>query len=109
MELKNKKKNTAVKPLPDKCGPKELAYIYASHYDCSLKEAEEAIRNTVDVICEALCSGHSVSFIGNFNLEVKNRAERKGRNPKTKEEITIPASKVVSFKAGAKLKKGVNN
>lgn len=106
MSLKTKKKKIE---LPEKCGPKDLAQIYAAEHGCSLKEAEEAIRNTVDVICNALCTGHSVSFVGSFSLEVKQRAERKGRNPKTKEEITIPASKVVAFKAGATLKKGVNN
>lgn len=106
MALKTKRKKVE---LPAKCGPRDLAQLYAEKHGCSLKDAEEAIKNTVDVICEALCTGHSVSFVGSFSFEVKQRAERKGRNPKTKEEITIPASKVVAFKAGATLKKGVNN
>lgn len=105
MALKTKKKKIE---LPEKCGPKDLAQIYAAEHGCSLKDAEEAIRNTVDTICNALCTGHSVSFLGMFSLDVSTRAERQGRNPKTKEAITIPASKYVKFKAGATLKKALN-
>jgi DNA-binding protein HU-beta len=49
-----------------------------------------------------------VQLIGFGNFEVKERAARKGRNPQTGEEITIPATKVPSFKAGKQLREEVN-
>ena len=106
MALKTKK--TKKIELPAKCGVKDLAAVYAAEHGCTQKDAEEAIRNTVDTICNALCTGHSVSVLGMFSLDVSTRAERQGRNPKTKEAITIPASKYVKFKAGATLKKALN-
>jgi DNA-binding protein HU-beta len=106
MALKSKKK--APIELPATCGPKDLAKVYADKYGCSLKDAEEAIRNTVEVMCDTLAKGHSVSFLGQFAMSVDTRAERQGRNPKTGEAMTIAASKVIKFKAGASLKKAIN-
>ena len=106
MALKAKKK--AVE-LPEVCGAKDLARVYADAHGVSIKDAEEAIRNSVDVICNVLSTGHKVNFLGQFSLEIGTRAERQGRNPKTKEAITIPASKFVKFKAGASLKRSINS
>lgn len=58
---------------------------------------------------EALKQGDSISIVGFGSLEVKHRAPRKGRNPKTKEEIIIPASKQPVFKPGRTLKEAVNS
>jgi len=57
---------------------------------------------------EALKQGDKVQLVGFGTFEVRERAERKGRNPQTKEEITIPASKAPVFKAGKALKDLVN-
>ena len=108
MALKTKPAKKKAIELPDKCGAKDLAKVYAAEHGCSLKDAEDAIRNSVDVICNALATGHSVTFLGLFSLEVSKRAERQGRNPKTGEAMTIAATNTVRFKTGATLKKAIN-
>lgn len=108
MALKSKPAKKKGYDLPEKCGAKDLAKVYADKCGCTQKEAEEAIRQTVDTIVYALSNGHSVSFLGQFSIELGNRAERQGRNPKTGEPMTIAASKIVKFKTGATLKKAIN-
>ena len=73
------------------------------------KSAEEALNAFVDVVTAALVKGEKVQLVGFGSFEVRKRAARKGRNPQTKEEIKIPASKAPVFKAGKALKDLVNN
>ena len=73
------------------------------------KEAEATLNAFVEVITNALVEGDKVQLVGFGSFEVKKRAARKGRNPQTKEEIKIPASKAPVFKAGKALKDLVNN
>lgn len=72
------------------------------------KDAEAAINAVISSIEGALVGGDKVSIVGFGTFEVKQRAERKGHNPQTKEEITIPASKHPVFSAGKSLKEMVN-
>ena len=72
------------------------------------KSAEEAVNAFIDVVTEALTNGDKVQLVGFGSFEVRKRAARKGRNPQTKEEIKIPASKAPVFKAGKALKDLVN-
>jgi DNA-binding protein HU-beta len=72
------------------------------------KSAEASVNALVDVITEALVKGDKVQLVGFGSFEVRKRAARKGRNPQTKEEIKIPASKAPVFKAGKALKDLVN-
>ena len=60
-----------------------------------------------DTIVETLVSGEKVQMVGFGVFDVKERGVRIGRNPKTREEIEIPASKVPFFKAGKALKDAV--
>lgn len=71
------------------------------------KDAEKALSALIDSIQEALVQGDKVQLIGFGTFEVKERAERKGRNPQTNKEITIPASKSPTFKAGKGLKDSI--
>ena len=73
--------------------------------DATKRLAEDAVAAVLGSIVEGIKSGEKVQIIGFGTFEVKHRAERKGRNPKTREEITIPASKSVGFKPSASLKK----
>ena len=82
----------------------ELISAVAANADVSKKEAEAVIAAALDVITAALQEGEKVQLVGFGSFEVKKRAERLGRNPKTKESIQIPASKVPVFKAGKALK-----
>ena len=72
------------------------------------KDAAAAVDAVLDVIADALASGDDVKVTGFGGFEVKERAAREGRNPKTGEKVAIPASKYVSFSAGSTLKDKVN-
>ena len=72
------------------------------------KSAEASLNAFVDVVTESLVKGDKVQLVGFGSFEVRKRAARKGRNPQTKEEIKIPASKAPVFKAGKALKDLVN-
>ena len=72
------------------------------------KSAEASVNAFVEVVTKALTKGDKVQLVGFGSFEVRKRAARKGRNPQTKEEIKIPASKAPVFKAGKGLKDLVN-
>ena len=67
-------------------------------------KAEEALEAVVSSLREALAAGESVTFTGFGSFKVVSRAARKGRNPRTGKEVTIPASKVAKFTPGKGLK-----
>ena len=66
----------------------------------SKKDAEKAWDAATATIVEAVKGGDKVSLVGFGTFESRKRAARQGRNPKTKEAITIPASTAPAFKAG---------
>ena len=72
------------------------------------KSAEASLNAFTEVVAERLTKGDKVQLVGFGSFEVRKRAARKGRNPQTKEEIKIPASKAPVFKAGKALKDLVN-
>lgn len=85
----------------------ELINAVADKTDLSKKDAEAAVTAAIDAITAALSQQEKVQLVGFGSFEVKTRAERVGRNPKTKETIQIPASKTPVFKAGKALKDAV--
>ena len=82
----------------------ELIDAVASAADISKAEAGRAIDSLTDAIGDALKNGDQVTLVGFGTFSVRERSERKGRNPQTGEEITIKAAKIPSFKAGKGLK-----
>ena len=86
----------------------ELIAAVADKAGLSKKDADKAVAAVVASIEEALVKGDKVQLIGFGTFEVRERAARIGRNPQTKEEIKIEASKQPVFKAGLALKKAVN-
>lgn len=74
----------------------------------SKKDAEKALNSFIESVEEALVKGDKVQLVGFGSFEVRERAARKGRNPQTKTEITIPASNAPVFKVGKALKDMVN-
>ena len=72
--------------------------------DITKAEASLAVNAVLDTFENTLKDGENVALPGFGTFSVKDRAERKGRNPQTGEEITIPAGKVVKFKAGKNLR-----
>ncbi len=85
----------------------ELVSAVAEKAGLSKKDSEKAVAAVFDAITGALVAGDKVHLVGFGSFEVKERAARTGRNPQTKEEITIPASRSASFKAGKALKDAV--
>ena len=85
----------------------ELVAAVAAKAELSKKDAEAAVNAVFDSVKDALAEGDKVSFIGFGTFSVKTRAARTGLNPRTKETIEIPESKVPAFKAGSALKDAV--
>ncbi|MBQ8217660.1 MAG: HU family DNA-binding protein [Oscillospiraceae bacterium] len=85
----------------------ELIAAVAENAGLSKKDGEKAVNAVLDAITGALVAGDKVQLVGFGTFDVKERAARVGRNPKTKEEIQIPASRVASFKVGKALKDAV--
>ena len=86
----------------------ELVAAVAEKAEISRKDAEKVLKAFTDVVTDELVKGEKVQMVGFGTFEVAERAEREGRNPKTKEPMTIPASKSPKFKAGNALKDLVN-
>ena len=85
----------------------ELINAVAEQTGLSKKDSEKAINATFDTITLAMEAGEKVQLVGFGAFDIKERASRIGRNPKTKEEIEIPASRVPVFKAGKALKDAI--
>ncbi len=85
----------------------ELINAVAERSELSKKDADKAVNAVLDVIASTLSGGEKVQIVGFGSFEVKSRSQRIGRNPRTKEEIVIPASKLPVFKAGKSLKEQV--
>ena len=86
----------------------ELIASIADKAELSKKDAEAALNAFISSVEGALKKDDKVQLVGFGSFEVRKRAARKGRNPQTKEEIKIPASKAPVFKAGKALKDLVN-
>ena len=86
----------------------DLINAVAQKTQLSKKDSDKAVAAVLDAITETLAAGEKVSLVGFGTFEVKERAEREGINPRTKEKIVIPASKLPSFKAGTALKEEVS-
>jgi DNA-binding protein HU-beta len=86
----------------------ELITSIAEKSGLTKKDAEKALKAFTESVQDTLSNNDKVQLVGFGTFEVRARGERKGRNPKTLEEITIPASKAPVFKAGKELKETVN-
>ena len=82
----------------------ELVAAVAEKSALSKKDSEKAVNAALEAISAELAAGGKVQLVGFGSFETKKRDARIGRNPRTKEEIKIPASRVPSFKAGKALK-----
>ncbi len=86
----------------------ELIDAISDASELTKADAGRALDGFLGAVTEALSNGDSVALVGFGTFAVKERAERKGRNPQTGAEITIKAAKIPSFKAGKSLKDAVN-
>ncbi|QBY45813.1 HU family DNA-binding protein (plasmid) [Arsenophonus nasoniae] len=85
----------------------ELISKVAEKSGLSKKDSEKAVNAFIETVTEALKAGNDVQLIGFGSFQVKPRAARDGRNPKTGETLKIAAANVPSFKAGQRLKEAV--
>lgn len=85
----------------------DLIEAIASGAELNKKQAKAALEATLEAISASLKAGDAVQLIGFGTFKVNHRKARTGRNPKTKEEIQIPASNVPAFVAGKALKESV--
>lgn len=85
----------------------ELVSAIASKAEISKAAAEKALNGFISAVTEALKKGNKVALVGFGTFEVVKRAARKGRNPRTGQEIKIKASKAPKFRPGKALKKAV--
>jgi len=85
----------------------EFINAVAEKGDLDKKTAEKAVAAVFGAVTDALKAGDKIQLVGFGTFEVKERAEKQGRNPKTGEVMTIAASKVPAFKAGKALKDAI--
>ena len=85
----------------------ELIAAVAEKTGLTKKDAERVVNATFETVTATLAKGEKVAVSGFGNFEVKAREARVGRNPRTKETIQIPATKLPAFKAAKALKDAV--
>ncbi len=90
-------------------GKAHIVENVADNVDLTKKQAGDAVESVFDFITSTLAGGDRVQIPGFGSFSVSERAARKGRNPQTGKEITIPASKGARFKAGKGLKEAINS
>ena len=74
----------------------------------SKKESSEAVESILDILKEVLEEGEKIKLSGFGNFVIRQKEVRKGRNPKTGQEMEISARKVLTFKPSQKLKDHIN-
>ena len=87
----------------------DLVAQVAEKAQVSKKDAAAVVDATFNVMANALANGEKVQFVGFGTFEVRERAARTVRNPRTGETLEVPASRIPAFKPGLALKKSVNN
>jgi nucleoid DNA-binding protein len=86
----------------------ELVTAIARDADVTKQVAQRVLDSTIKSISDALSEKDTVSLVGFGSFQVRERAERQGRNPKTGEPMIIKSSNAPTFKAGKLLKEAVN-
>jgi len=90
-------------------GKDDLIKEIADQTKLAKKEASQALDAIFQVIEQSLSQGEDISLVGFGAFKVSRREERNGRNPRTGDSMTIPATKVVKFSPGKALKEAVNS
>ncbi|MDZ8070594.1 MAG: HU family DNA-binding protein [Nostoc sp. DedQUE08] len=85
----------------------ELVDAVAAKTNITKKQADEVISAFLSVVTEAVANGDKVTLVGFGSFERRERSQREGRNPKTNEPMTIPATRVPAFSAGKQFREKV--
>ena len=86
----------------------ELIAVTAEKAGMTKKDAERLLNAAIDAITASLSKGEKVALSGFGTFEIRERAERKGRNPKTGEVVTVPACKYLAFASAKAVKESLN-
>ena len=86
----------------------DLIQAIQSNNGLTVKQSTDLVETTINVLKDTLASGEDVLISGFGKLCVKEKAERKGRNPATGEDKILPARRVVTFKCSGKLRERIN-
>ena len=89
-------------------GKKDLINRVATDNGITKVEATKMVENVINSIHALIVEAGGISLLGEFSIEVRNRAEKKGRNPATGESMIIPAHNVLAIKAGKSLNNCIN-
>lgn len=89
-------------------GKKDLINRVAADNGITKVEATKMVENVINSIHALIVEAGGVSILGEFSIEVRDRAERQGRNPATGESVIIPAHNVLAIKAGKSLNDDIN-
>ena len=87
----------------------ELIDAVATKSDLTKQDSKKAVDALLETISNTLAKEEKIQLLGFGTFEVRERAERTGRNPQTGEEMAIPASKVPAFKPGKELKEAIKS
>lgn len=87
----------------------DIVEMVASKTGFTKKESIELVELAFDIIKTTLESGEKIKIAKFGNFEVKEKSDRRGRNPQTGEEITVQARRILTFKASAMLKTAINS
>ena len=87
----------------------ELVKAISEKTEASKKDTEASLNAFIEVVTDELKKGEKIQLVGFGTLETRKRAERKGKNPQTGEELVIPACIAPAFKPGKALKDLINN
>ncbi|MGG0746805.1 HU family DNA-binding protein [Priestia megaterium] len=85
----------------------ELVDAVATKSELTKQDSKKAVDALFEAISNTLAKEEKIQLVGFGTFEIRERAERTGRNPQTGEEMTIPASKAPAFKPGKELKEAV--
>ena len=87
---------------------RELISLMAEKSNLNKAIAEKALNALIEAIQDTVSNGEDIQLVGFGTFGIKERAARVCMNPKTKEKINVPATKVPSFKAGKDFKEKIN-
>jgi DNA-binding protein HU-beta len=85
----------------------ELIDAVAKKSGLTKKDSDAAVTALISAVTESLAAGENVALTGFGTFEARERAGRTGVNPRTKEPLEIPPSRLPAFKAGKQLKEAV--
>lgn len=95
-------------PRAQVASKEDLARIISERYGVTLVNSRKMIEKVIDGIFDCVTKHGGISFLGQFTLEVRERAARKGRNPQTGAEVEIPAHRILYVKAGKYIEDAIN-